>query len=199
MGLVEVGGSGIGVIGAGAKNNSISVNWPNIPLFLPLKAQVALNDLALKTLKLALQLAAGALSNEVPVDTGGLAQSFGADPSTPTGGTELMGVSLQSTEISGRVFSSLPYAIVMDQGRRPGAPISRDGIDAIGLWAQRKLGLTAEAANSAKWAIAQTIVAQGIEGHYYVEAAFKSVKPSIDQMFAALGQEIATQLTGGKA
>lgn len=194
MALVEVGGSGVGIAGAGQRSSGIEIRIPNLPLWVPDAAKQLINDLTMNTLRLALQLAAGAISQEVPVDSGALAQSFGADPATSTGGLEIIGVDV-TTEVQGRVFSSLPYAVVMDQGRRAGSPISRVGIDAIGLWAQRKLGLSAEEASVAKWAIATYIVQHGIVGHYYFEAAMGSVRPTIENMFTALTREVATQLT----
>ena len=197
MALVEVGGRGVGVIGTGQKQTGIQINLPAIPLWLPDASKALINQLALNTLRLALHQAAGAISEEVPVDTGALAQSFGADPANATGGIELMGVTT-TTEVTGRVFSSLPYAIVMDQGRRSGEPISRAGIDAIGLWAQRKLGMSADEASTAKWAIATAIIQRGLEGHYYFDAAMASVRPTIEGMFTALSQEIGRQLVAVK-
>lgn len=188
--MIIGGGAGFG--GVGKKETGIEIRIPNIPLWLPDKARQLLMTLTQNTIHLALQTAAGALSDEAPRDTGILAQSFGADPATATGGIEMTGVT--AVDVSGRVFSSLPYAIVMDQGRRPGQPISREGIDAIGLWAQRKLGMSADDANSAKWAIAQSIIQQGIEGHYYVEAAISNVRPTIEGMFTALVNEVGKQL-----
>lgn len=198
MALVERGPGGIGVAGASQVGNyGIQVKLPAIPLWLPEQSLAVLNQLTLNTLRLALQTVAGYVSDEAPVDSGLLAQSFGADPATQTGGIELLGQNTVSG-ISGRVFSSLPYAIVMDSGRRPGAPISREGIDAIGLWAQRKLGLSADQANRAKWAIAFGIVAQGIQGTGYFERGVNRARPTVEQMFVALGTEITRQLTGGR-
>lgn len=198
--LVERGGGGIGIIGASAgPDYGIEVRLPAIPLMVPAQASAALTELALNTLRLALQAAAGYISDEAShsTDTGALAQSFGADPATVTGGMELLGVDLLSG-VTGRVFSSLPYAAVINDGRRPGAPISRAGIDAIGLWAQRKLGLSADAAAEAKWAIAAGIVAQGIQGTGYFETGWNKAKPTVEGLFAALSQAIAEGLTSPK-
>lgn len=199
--LVERGGGGIGVVGASAgPDYGIEVRLPAIPLMVPAQASAVLTDLAINTLRLALQTAAGYISDEAShsTDTGALAQSFGADPATVTGGMELLGVDMVSG-VTGRVFSSLPYAAVINDGRRPGAPISRAGIDAIGLWAQRKLGLTADAADEAKWAIAASIVAQGIQGTGYFETGWNRAKPTVEGMFTALSSEIARQLTSTRA
>lgn len=199
MALVEAGAGGLGIGGLANKPNSITVRLPNIPLFVPDAARQEINALVLDTMRLALQYAAGAISGEAPVDSGQLAQSFTADPATTTGGVELTGVDLVAG-VEGRVFSTLPYAVVMDQGRRPGAPISRAGIDAIGLWAQRKLGMSAAEADHAKYAIANVIVAQGIEGSQYFQAGVSKAAPTIDQMFRALADSVAQALVkvGGR-
>lgn len=42
--------------------------------------------------------------------------------------------------VEGIVGSPLLYAPVIEDGRRPGAPISQTGVTNIGLWAVRKLG-----------------------------------------------------------
>lgn len=174
----------------------IVLKVPAIPLWVPAQAQLTLNTLIRQTVRLALMEVAGRVSDEAGkfADTGNLAQSFGADPATSTGGIELTGTATAGDGILGRIFSSLPYAIVMERGRRPGAPISRSGIDAIGLWAQRKLGLSAEAASRAKWAIAATIVAQGIEGKYYFEDGVAKATPRVEQMFTILGDQLTRAL-----
>ncbi len=193
MALVEAGAGGLGIGGLANRPNGITVRLPDIPLWVPEQAAAEIAGLALDTMRLALQYAAGAISGEVPVDSGQLAQSFTADPATTTGGIELTGVDMVAG-VEGRVFSTLPYAIVMDQGRRPGQPISKAGIDAIGLWAQRKLGMSAAEADHAKYAIANVIIAQGIEGTQYMAAGVAKAAPTIDQMFRALADSVAQAL-----
>lgn len=193
MALVEAGAVGIGIGGIGQRNTGITVRLPDIPLWVPDEAKAEIAGLTTDTMRLALQYAAGAISGEAPVDSGQLAQSFTADPATSTGGIELTGVDMVSG-VEGRVFSSLPYAIVMDQGRRAGQPISRAGIDAIGLWAQRKLGMSSQEADSAKWAIANVIVARGIEGSQFFQAGADKARPTIEQMFRALADSVAQAL-----
>lgn len=193
MALVERGAGGLGIGGAANRPNGIAVRLPDIPLWVPEKAKAEIAGLTLDTMRLALQYAAGAISGEAPVDSGQLAQSFTADPATSTGGIELTGVDIVAG-VEGRVFSTLPYAIVMDQGRRAGQPISRAGIDAIGLWAQRKLGMSADEAEHAKYAIANVIVAQGIEGTQYFQAGVDKARPTIGQMFTALANTVAQAL-----
>lgn len=194
MALVEAGAGGLGIGGLANRPNGISVRLPDIPLWVPQAAREEIAGLCLDTMRLALQYAAGAISGEAPVDSGQLAQSFTADPATSTGGIELTGVDLVSG-VEGRVFSTLPYAVVMDQGRRAGQPISRAGIDAIGLWAQRKLGMSAAEADHAKYAIANVIVARGIEGTQYFAAGVDKAAPTVNQLFAALADTVAQALT----
>jgi hypothetical protein len=122
-----------------------------------------LNDLVLSTTRLALQDAAGHISDEAakPQPTPGTWPSPSGRTRRPARAASKSWGQDATAGINGRVFSSLPYAIVMNDGRRPGAPISREGIDAIGLWAQRKLGLSATKAEHAKFGIAAHMVAQG--------------------------------------
>lgn len=188
-------GARAGVRATQSRGYGMAVVLPNIPAWVPAEAKQSLAKLILRTIRLVLQTAAGHISSRAPVGvTGHLAQSFGADPATRTGGLELFGVDLDAG-IGGRIFSSLPYAVVMEEGRRPGAPISRAGIDAIGLWAQRVLGLSAEEADDAKWAIAHTIVAQGIPGKAFVEDGWNATRPMADRLFADLSQDIVDALT----
>lgn len=190
----EGGRGGIGAAGRPAGAMVIAVGVPQVPLFYPDAARQSIAKLVLDNLRLALTHVAGHVSDAAPVDSGNLAQSFGADPATATGGIEVLGTDVVAG-VSGRVFSSLPYAIVMEDGRRPGAPINRAGIDAIGLWAQRKLGLSADEAASAKWAIAANIVAHGIDGKQFARLGFESARPGVESMFADLAQAVGAALT----
>jgi hypothetical protein len=198
----EGGRGGLGAAGRPAGDMVIAVGVPQVPLFYPAVAKQAIAKLVLDNLRLALMNVAGHVSDNAPVDSGQLAQSFGADPATSTGGIEVLGTDVVAG-VSGRVFSSLPYAVVMDQGRRPGAPISKAGIDAIGLWAERKLGLSADEAKDAKWAIANAIVAHGIEGKEFARVGFEAARPGVESIFQDLSQSIGTALvsdpkSGGK-
>lgn len=178
--------------------DGIQITLPNIPLFTPAAAQQAINHLAMQTLRLALHELAGRVSDKAAKysDTGHLAQSFGADPASPTGGIELIGGSVH-TGLHGRVFSSLPYAIVIDQGRTAGRPISREGIDAIGLWAVRKLGMSEGEAEHAKFAIASAIIAHGIEAKFFVEQGVAAARPRIETLFRVLADVVRQELMGG--
>lgn len=178
---------------------SWTIEWilPPVPLFLPNGVSQVINTLSRNTVLLALQDAAGYISEEANrfADTGALAQSIGSYPHTIDGGIELTGADTSAEGLTGRVFSALPYAIVMEEGRRSGQPISRAGIDAIGLWAQRKLGLSADEASSVKYAIATQIVRRGIEGKHFFETGVQRSKGRRDQLFKILGDQIGQALT----
>ncbi|MGE0444843.1 MAG: hypothetical protein AB7P99_06400 [Vicinamibacterales bacterium] len=179
-------------------DHGVFVNLPNIPLWVPDEARKAIESLVAQTLRLAIQEMAGRVSGAFADrhnDTGNTAQSFTADPASSAGGIELIGQTFAAgAEIQGRVFSTQPGAVVLNDGRRPGAPISRDGIEAIGLWAQRKLGLSPEEARHAKWAIAGSIIAQGIPGSGYFEKGIAEGRPAVEQMFAVLSTAVAEAL-----
>lgn len=194
----EGGRSGIGAVGRPTPKNAfvIGVGVPVVPLFYPAAAKASIGKIILDNLRLALMEISGRVSDAAGTfaDTGNLAQSFANDPANVQGGVEVLGTDV-TAGVAGRVFSSLPYAIVMEEGRRVGAPISRAGIDAIGLWAQRKLGLSADEADNAKWAIANVIMAQGIEGKHFAEQGFNEARPTVEQMFRDLAQIIGQALT----
>lgn len=181
------------VFQTGSGRHGIVVNLPDIPLHSTEVQKQLINDLTHQTMQLALQVAAGRISDEAPVDSGALAQSFLADPAGSDGGIEINGRDV-TQGMNGRVFSSLAYAVVMNDGRQPGMPISRVGIDAIGLWAQRKLGLSADEANRAKWAIAATIRRKGIKGTRYFETGVGQAAPEIQQLFSILSGQIGKML-----
>lgn len=179
---------------AANKPLSLTVHLPDIPLWVPDERSAMMLRLTRNTMGLALTDLAGHVSDAAPRSEGILAQSFGANPAGATGGIEM--IATTTNELNGRVFSSLPYAIVMDQGRKPGSPISRAGIDSIGLWAQRKLGLSATEAGRAKWAIATHIVRFGIEGKNYAKEGWDSAKPRMESLFSILATEMTKSLVG---
>lgn len=178
----------------GTSTRSIDFQLPNIPLWVPEQARQVISGLTRQTMHLALQDLSGYVSEAAPVNNGMLAQSFGADPATQTGGIEITGQAAGEV-VTGRIFSSLPYAVVMDEGRRPGFPVSKVGIDAIGLWAERKLGLSSTDAKRVKYAIANTISRRGIKATHFFDNAVQRWRPRGDQMFNALGEQIVMALS----
>jgi hypothetical protein len=62
----------------------------------------------------------------------------------------------------GRVFNDHPAADVIEKGRRPNR--KRPPIQAIKIWAQRRLGLSSAEADKAKYPIAMAIAKRGLTG-----------------------------------
>lgn len=177
-------------------SKTIEVILPNIPLMVPERAMEAIGLLTRQTMGLTLQDLAGYVSDEAPQGISGhLAQSFGADPATATGGIEVSG-GVANDMVVGRIFSSLPYAVVMEEGRRPGHPVSPAGIEAIGLWAQRKLGLDAKDAKRVKYAIANAITRRGIKATHFFERAAQAWQPRSQLAFDTLSVAIVEALAG---
>src|SRR6185436_10214634 len=69
--------------------------------------------------ELALHAIGDAIALVAPHDQGELANSFRQVPATPVGGIELTGHSYIGDGIMGRTFSSLPQAVVLEDGRAP--------------------------------------------------------------------------------
>jgi len=180
---------------------SVSVMVPNVPLVTGSPALITelVDRIMGNAAHVALTYLSDVLAEQAPFDTGDLANTFRADPATADGGIELTGHTFAEDAVIGRIFNALPYAATMDAGRRPGAPVNRAGLDAIALWAQRKLGLSAEEAERAKWAIAASITARGIEAHDFVDAALQIAEPRLDEIFANAGAAVAQALAGGAA
>ncbi len=96
----------------------------------------------------------------VPVDTGHLRRSITTDV----------------TPFVGRVGSNVPYAPVVEYGRRPGAPMPPSG--ALDGWARRK-GISA----SAIFAIRLRIARRGIKARPYLVPALERNRVAINQEF----------------
>jgi hypothetical protein len=173
---------------------SFRLSIPLTPLFIPEKARQVVAELTRDHLELALLEVAGRVSEHAPRNFGTLAQSFLANPAGQTGGIELLGAD-PTSGFTGRVFSSLPYAIVMEEGRRPGMPISRAGQAAIALWVRRKLQLSGREWRDATFAITMAIRRRGIVGRHYARQGFNEAKPRVEQIFIALNLAIAEGLT----
>ena len=81
----------------------------------------------------------------------------------------------------GRVFSPLPYHVVVEKGRgkKKGPPPA----DAIRQWAFRKLGLSGDELDKAVDAIRWHIHHHGIEGTHMFEEGLKASEPHIKSLF----------------
>lgn len=170
---------------------------PPIPLVRVESARQVIDQIARDYLQLAVFYLAGVVAEEAPRNYGNLAQSFQASPAGPGGGVEVLGTMLNNgAELYGRTFSTLPQAVVMEEGRRAGAPISRAGIAALGLWVRRKLGLHGAEARSATYAIATSIRRRGLKGRHYARTAAGRATPKIQAMFVQMSAAIARGLVG---
>lgn len=172
---------------------TMQLTVPAIPLFIPEKATAVVGEIQRDYTLLALQYLAGVVSEKAPRYFGTLGQSFQAYPSGSTGGIEMI-TGGGGAEIIGRVFSSLPYAIVMEEGRRAGAPMPP--IAPIELWVRRKLGISGDEATGVAYAIALTISRRGIRGRHYAREGFQQAEPRIVQIFDEMGKGIRDALAG---
>lgn len=109
------------------------------------------------------------------VDTGALRQS----------------ITSTATPNEGRVGTSLPYAAVMEYGRRPGAAMPPQG--SLLEWMRRK-GIDA----SLEYVIRRAIARNGIAGRRYMQGAFEKLKPQVERNFELASQAVARQLAGGR-
>jgi hypothetical protein len=174
-----------------------SAKVPPIPIVQSDAARQVINQIARDYMQMAVFYLAGCVAEEAPRNFGNLAQSFQASPATPGGGVEVLGTMLNDgAELYGRTFSTLPQAVVMEHGRRAGAPISRAGMAALALWVRRKLGLSGREAVSATYAVATAIIRRGLAARHYAEKGADRAKPRIQTMFVEMSQAIAAGLVG---
>jgi hypothetical protein len=146
-----------------------------------------------------LRALATAIAAAAPRDTGALAESFGFDPAAEVGGLELIGHSDATELVTGRVFSTLPYIEVIEDGRLPGTFVSREGLDALTGWAQRKLGATGPDALRAAFAIATAIERRGLPPQHILEQGIAGAADAIEQLLTEAGAAVAERLAGGGA
>lgn len=170
---------------------------PPTPVLQSGAARQVINQIARDYMQMAVFYLAGCVAEEAPRNFGHLAQSFQASPAGPGGGVEVMGTFLSDgAELYGRTFSTLPQAVVMEHGRRAGAPISRAGMAALGLWVRRKLGLSGREAISATYAVATAIIRRGLPARHYAAKGAERAKPRIESMFVEMSKAIAAGLVG---
>ncbi len=175
--------------------DTIELRYHDAPIVVPERARATIAQIVREHLELMLHDVAGHISAEAPVGvSGNLAQSFAASPATSSGGIELMGQRID--EVEGRIFSSLPYAIVIDQGREPGKRMPP--VDAIMLWVERVLGITASddvELEDTACAIARSIARKGIAARHFVDRGVERAMPRIEGVAAIMAEAIAIALT----
>jgi len=113
------------------------------------------------------------ISAETPVNFGLLRASFGQ--SVEVHGTPF--------DMTGLVGTSLIYGLPVEMGRKAG---SMPPVDAIKLWAVRKLGLKGKAADQAAWAIAIHLRDNPTKGAFMVQQAFDQAVsgPELESVWA---------------
>lgn len=172
---------------------SIEIRHPDVPIFAKGRGDQVLTDKARLFFSLALQSIAGYVSDEAPVGvSGNLAQSFGGELGGSSGGMEVTGATVEDLE--GRVFSSLPYAIVMDQGRAPGARMPPP--DALIPWVRRvmQVGGSEEEVRAVAFVVARSIGRKGIKGREFMAHGLEKAMPTVEAIFGILGEAIASGL-----
>ncbi len=173
---------------------------PDIPLLADdSQSQATIDRIVGNAARLALLAVADAIAVVAPRDTGDLVNSFRADPATTVGGLEVTGHTFAEDAVVGRLFSTLPQAVVMDTGRDPGFGVNAAGIEALAGWASRHWGVEGKAALRAAFALATVIRQRGLPSKDYVAAALPLAQATIDQIFANAGEAIASALSGAGA
>jgi hypothetical protein len=173
--------------------SSVEVRYTDSALWSTEGARQVLTDKARLFFHLALQTIAGHVSDEAPVGvSGNLAQSFAGTPGAAMGGTEITGSSIET--LQGRVFSSLPYAIVMDQGRTPGARMPPPAV--LETWVRRVLavGGTDKEVRSVAFLVARSIGKKGIKATHFVDHGLEKARPTLDGIWKAFADAIAEGL-----
>jgi len=120
----------------------------------------------------------GQVTVRTPVNTGKLRASI------------THSITSQFPNLIGVVGSPLPYAPVMEEGRRPGAKMPPVG--AIQHWVIRKLGIRGKEGRAIAWLIARSIAKKGIEGKHMFQEGFEASEPTINQLFnEAIARSVA--------
>lgn len=91
------------------------------------------------------------------------------------------------TPTGGRLFNDHPAADVIEKGRRPGGKMPPTA--GIKLWAMRRLGLSEDEAERAKFPIAMAIARRGLTGRHVLGNPMTK-----DQITRAVLEEIMTEV-----
>lgn len=100
-------------------------------------------------------------------------------------------VDRRGAETIGRFGSPLPYAVVMEKGRRKGAPLPPPGV-LLG-W-MRRHGIPA----SAEYVLRRAIARRGIRGDRVVETTVRALVPFVQNDAARIGPKLRALLAGGR-
>lgn len=97
--------------------------------------------------------------------------------------------------IAGTVGTPLDYGLVRELGRRPGKAMPPVG--PIALWAQRKLGVSADDALGVGFAIARKIAVEGFEGAHMFEKAWKANERWAQKMLYSIAGRVVRRIESG--
>lgn len=116
-----------------------------------------------------------------------------APPASPNGhpgafdtGRLTAGWKSEAVDNGARVTNSVPYAPVVEGGRRPHG-VSQAGQQQLAGWAKRKLGLTDEQAKSAAFLIARKLKTRALQPRQMMSGA-------LDEMTNIVLKEVAAEL-----
>lgn len=74
------------------------------------------------------------------------------------------------------IFNNMPYAPVIEYGRRPGKGISREGQIALARWVRRKMKVKESEAKGIAYCIARAHKRRGLKGRRVLRDSLKSMK-----------------------
>jgi len=94
--------------------------------------------------------------------------------------------------VKGVVGTPLEYGVVVEMGRRPGQRMPP--VAPIALWAQRKLGVPADEAESVGFAIARKIAVKGFKGARMFEDAWDDTERWVQDMLYSIPERIVKRL-----
>ena len=94
--------------------------------------------------------------------------------------------------VTGIVGTPLEYGEVVELGRRPGARMPP--VAPIALWAQRKLGVDADEAESVGFAIARKIAVHGFEGAHMFGKAWEELDNWAMQMLGTIPGRVVARV-----
>ena len=93
------------------------------------------------------------------------------------------GITSEAKPTTARVYTTLAYARVMEEGRKPGGRMPPP--DALRGW-MRRHGM----ANVAPFVLARAIARRGIKGRFFMRAAFQKVQRSMPALIERAGADI---------
>jgi hypothetical protein len=101
--------------------------------------------------------------------------------------------------VLGVVGTPSVYALVIEDGRRPGKGVSKEGREALAMWAVGILGVTPKEAPGVAFLISRKIKAKGIAAKHPFQNALQKHEPHVLRMFEDACGRVASHLAGGSA